>query len=408
MSARRGIKSANVKSTKLDNGAKRKAQSAKPILFFVLVVIVVVFWVVVDATATYAGKVKDIKKRARAGASVFVPTSVQRQREVKMIRNSVFFSPLETAIADGPSHNSVVQNTRAEFTLDGWQIVPFEKVNRFDVWLIGFDGGWKEVSGRVVYDLPAGPKTYTLLARAKNNKGEFDNTAAVRTFSVNVSPYFGRIKVTNVSVRGASDRPHYEKLSLYNQSSDRPVDVTGWRVAIRRSNFSFVVPAAANVLDTRSSVENDRVVLARGHTLDVYFGKRSPVGVNFQENACSAFFRDSFESYDALSSFGSCPPPDPSSYSGFSAACRSFVRGLNACGAPQLGLYQFANEPSCRDFIIRNFNYAACVSRARSRANFYSGRWRVYLGRSEGVMDDLDDTISLYDNAGLLVDRYEY
>ncbi|MEK7609139.1 MAG: hypothetical protein AAB476_01520, partial [Patescibacteria group bacterium] len=74
----------------------------------------------------------------------------------------------------------------------------FEKVKRFDVWLIGYDGGWKETGGKVAYNLPAGRKTYTLLARAKNSAGEFDNTAAVRTFMVNTSEYFGKIKIASV------------------------------------------------------------------------------------------------------------------------------------------------------------------------------------------------------------------
>ncbi|MEK9185492.1 MAG: hypothetical protein AAB863_01830, partial [Patescibacteria group bacterium] len=66
------------------------------------------------------------------------------------------------------------------------------------------------------------------------------------------------------------------------------------------------------------------------------------------------------------------------------------------------------NESECRDFIIKNYNYQACVARSKDRMEFYSGKWKVYLGRSEDIMDDLNDTIFLYDSRGLLVDKYKY
>ena len=357
--------------------------------------------------AAQAGKVSDIKKRIRIPAgSVFLPRD--RSVDVGLIRDSIFSSPMETAIVSGPDQNGIIENTRVEFKMDGWQILPFERTSRFDVWLVGYDTVWKETSSQISYVLPAGKKTYTFLARAKNKKGGVDSTAAVRSFTVQVSPYFGKVVINNVSYRGYSNKPQYEKLSVTNQSSDSQVEVTGWRVVANRSNFSFVIPTGANVLDPRSTAGYDRISLRRGGSVEIYVGKRSPVGVNFQENICAGYMSGLFEGYDSLGGYGSCPLPDKSEYERFSIDCRTYVRGISSCRIPQLEYYKFANEPECRDFIIKNYNYQACVSRSRNKAEFYSGRWKIYLGRGDEVMDDLNDTILLYDNQGLLVDRYKY
>lgn len=353
-----------------------------------------------------AGKVGDIIKRSKLKSSVFISPS--RQREIQMVRNSVFFSPLETAITGGPEHNGSVEDIKVEFTLDGWQILPFEKVRRFDVWLIGYDGGWKEVGSKVAYNLPAGKKTYTLLARAKNNRGEFDNTAAVRTFMVSTSEYFGKIKIANVVRRGSAVKPHYEKLTLRNQSSDLGVNITGWLVKAERSKFSFEVPTATRVYNPRELSAHDPIVLTKSASVDVYIGKKSPLGVNFQENSCDGYLNDSFESYDGLSASGRCILPEPADYNHFSVSCRTFVRGVSGCRTPRLTAFQFGGEPACRDFIVKNYTYQSCVDRSRNRADFYQGQWKVYLGRAEEVFDDLNDKVYLYDNKGLLVDVYKY
>ncbi|MEK7609140.1 MAG: hypothetical protein AAB476_01525, partial [Patescibacteria group bacterium] len=63
-----------------------------------------------------AGKIGDIIKRSKLKSSVFISPS--RQSGVRMVRNSVFFSPLETAITAGPENNGSVPDGKVEFTLD--------------------------------------------------------------------------------------------------------------------------------------------------------------------------------------------------------------------------------------------------------------------------------------------------
>lgn len=352
-----------------------------------------------------AGKVGDIRKRIRTKVSVFLPPS---QAQLQSAKTSIFFSPMETAIAGGPEQNSTIQYTKVDFLLDGWQVLPFKKTTRFDVWLIGYDTGWRSVSHKVSYNLPPGPKTYTLLARAKNEKGEFDNTAAARSFNVDVSEYFGRVKIIGVNYRGSSNRPNYEKITISNRAVDTGVNITGWTLKTRRFKHFVEIPKASAVFNPRNLDAGDNIYLAKGGTVDFYVGKRSPLGINFQENSCDGYLAGSFESYDALSSTGRCLLPNPASYSDFSISCRNFVRSISSCREPKLEYYSFINEPSCRDFIVKNYTYQACVERARRQASFYLGRWKVYLGRNAEILDDLDDTVYLYDNKGLLVDVYGY
>ncbi|MBI4119946.1 MAG: hypothetical protein HY454_00600 [Parcubacteria group bacterium] len=352
-----------------------------------------------------AGKIKDIKKRSRA--SVFIPPQ-SRQEIIRPARNAVFFSPLETIITSGPANNNFVQSTSVEFVLDGWQIVPFKKTNRFEVWLFGLDAGWREAGERISYNLPPGKRLYTFMARAKNEAGETDRTAAVRNFYTFTSPYYGKIDITAVDGRGSFDKPQYERVTLYARNLAGPVNVSGWRLATRRKSFSFAIPSAARLFDPANLIGIEPIKLSSGDSLNVFVGKASPVGSGFQENGCMGYLRSGFEGYDALAGGGSCSAVSPSVYSSYSVDCRRFLNGLSACASVNLEPWQFGADPACRDFIVRNYNYAACVERGKNQANFFTGRWRIYLGQSDEILDDLDDTVYLYDGQGLLVDIYSY
>ncbi|MEK7565251.1 MAG: hypothetical protein AAB501_03380 [Patescibacteria group bacterium] len=353
-----------------------------------------------------AGKVGDIKKRIKTKVSVFLPQN--RQAQMQSVKTGIFFSPMETVILGGPEQNSIIQNTKVEFTLDGWQVLPFEKTNRFDVWLIGYDTGWRAVSSKVTYNLPAGKKTYTLLARAKNAQGEYDNTAVIRSFLVNVSDNFGKVKISNINYRGSSNRSNYEKLSIVNRSSDLGVNITGWTLKTSRFSNLFQIPQASRIYNPRDLNATDDIILNKGNFADIYVGKRSPLSVNFQENSCDSYLTGAFEGYDSLSGGGRCNLPSPSDYNSYSISCRRYLNGISSCKEPKLEYYSFINEQSCRDFIIKNYNYQACVDRSKNQASFYLGRWKIYLGRNEEILDDLDDTLYLYDSRGLLVDTYGY
>lgn len=353
-----------------------------------------------------AGKVGDIKKRIKTKVSVFLPQN--RQAQMQSVKTGIFFSPMETVILGGPEQNSIIQNTKVEFTLDGWQVLPFEKTNRFDVWLIGYDNGWRAVSSKVTYNLPAGKKTYTLLARAKNAQGEYDNTAVIRSFLVNVSDNFGKVKISNVNYRGSSNKPNYEKVSIVNRSSDLGVNITGWTLKTKRFSNSFQIPQASRVYNPRDLNATDNIVLNKGGVADFFVGKRSPLSVNFQENACDGYISSAFESYDSLSSTGRCNLPSRSDYNSYSISCRGYLNGISSCKEPRLEYFSFINEPSCREFITKNYNYQACVERSKNQASFYLGKWKIYLGHNEEILDDLDDTLYLYDSMGLLVDTYSY
>ncbi len=379
--------------------AKREVKSAKPVLLFVFILLVGL------AGFVEAGKIKDIKKRVKK--SIFIPPQ-SRQEIIRPARNAVFYSPLETAIVSGPPNNSFVQSTSVEFVLDGWQIVPFKKTGRFEVWLLGVDVGWREAGERISYNLPPGKRLYTFMARAKNDAGETDRTAAVRNFYSLTSPYFGKIDITSVDNSGSFDRPQYERVTLYARNPDNPVNITGWRVASRRKSFSFAVPSAARLFDPANLIGIEPIKLSSGNSLNIFVGKVSPVGIDFQENGCMGYLRSGFEGYDALAGGGSCSAISPSAYSGYSTECRRFLNGLGACANVNLTPWQFGADPSCRDFIVKNYNYRACVERSKNQPNFFTGRWRIYLGQSDEVLDDLDDTIYLYDGQGLLVDVYSY
>lgn len=355
-----------------------------------------------------AGKISDIKKRV--SNSIFLPkkqTSSTSSSNTKSASSGIFSSPLETVITAGPENNSFVQDIKVTFVLDGWQILPFKKTTNFDVWLVGVDSGWRNASKQVSYNLPPGKQTYTFMARAKIGSS-YDVTPVVRNFTIYTSPYFGKISISGINKIGTAKNPEYEKFSITAGNIESPINISGWKVTVKRSRFSFSIPSAQKLYDPRSPSNDNVVVLNKSNSAEILVGRRSPLGVNFQENSCQGYLTGVFESPDSLSGSGKCRLPDSSSYGGFSKECRNFIRGINSCRNVSMVYYQFANEPSCRDFIIKNYNYQSCVERNKDGVDFYLNHWRIYLGRNDEILDDLNDTIYLHDGQGLLVAAASY
>ena len=226
------------------------------------------------------------------------------------------------------------------------------------------------------------------------------------------SPLKGKVRIADVHRSGIS--PHEEYVTIryggglfgFSQSSgEPPVDVTGWRVASRRTIGT--IPRAYNIPEI-DSVEQD-VMLPPGGELIVVTGTPSYQS-NFRENNCVGYLNEFHSFTPSLSN--SCADANPDRgrllNRGFNGACIETIEDVATCRMPKGPFQAGVIGRECIDYLNQNLSYAGCVKNFRDRGNFLGNAWRVSLKLSAKMFDPLHDRAVLRDQNGLLVDEFEY
>lgn len=150
------------------------------------------------------------------------------------------------------------------------------------------------------------------------------------------------LEADGVSATSASE----EYVVLYASSANNAaIDITGWSVVSERTGTRIVVPLATTLFTPGSPSKVQGVSLAPGGRILLYTGI-SPVGVSYQENACTDFLAD---------------------------------------------------MPS----------YASCLSAQQRDPGFQSTSWRLYAAFTTEVWLE-SDTLRLIDGQGRLIDIASY
>ncbi len=126
---------------------------------------------------------------------------------------------------------------------------------------------------------------------------------------------------------------------------------------------------------------------------------------NFQINDCFGWLNSV---YNIDSSLNYCPLIQIGDLTGLGldSACQNLILNSGSCRAPSdTVLNSYSRE--CRIWVEQNLNYNACVEKNMNKSDFYKG-WQIYTGNNNLFYDQLHDRIELRDQAGLLVDSYEY
>jgi len=216
------------------------------------------------------------------------------------------------------------------------------------------------------------------------------------TIKLGESIYKGKVSISSVYRYGQ------EQINLsaaYSESGS--IDITGWRiVSIQRGE---TVIGRGLALPQFNSFSSD-IRLKSGDSVKIIAGI-SPLLSSFQINSCFGWLNSV---YNIDSSLNYCPLIQISNLTGFGldSACQNLILNSGSCRAPSdTVLNNYSRE--CRIWVEQNLNYNACVKKHMVESDFYKS-WQIYTGNNNLFYDQLHDHIELRDQAGLLVDSYEY
>lgn len=318
---------------------------------------------------------------------------------------------VDTYIASGPRNGEVFDTTN-EVTFNFGAVIP-EGENRVNIFyetkVDGFDNAWVKTSSKQrTIKLPAGTKEYTFLVRA-GIKTFVDKTPAKRTFKINVSPYFDKVKVSQVQT-SAYPNPSLITLNTYI-TTDEKINITGWK--LKGENGSFEIYKGVEKYYPLIYPYGENILVKKGDTIQIS-SAQNPLGErdkNFRINKCMGYLTNSYTFPISISK--SCPKVSQADLPGYlSTCCKEFIGRLSSCGSAKyqdLQSYKLFSDSSCMTYINDNFNYGGCFKNYSKAENFSGNQWHIYTNMiGKEIVDKDKGTVYLYDQNGLVVNKYSF
>jgi len=227
------------------------------------------------------------------------------------------------------------------------------------------------------------------------------------------SPYYGKIRMSNISELGGTD-PNREYLTLStNLEKNENLKITGWYLKSEVTGYYAVIAKAALLpfpfTKTESGVilqQDDAVILTKGF---------SPIGISFRTNKCTGYFEENRTFTPDLSL--QCPRPIDEKLPNFSNVydrndeCISVIERIPRCTTKDSEFIRGLPDtvPStCKDYITNQINYNTCVALHFGDTDFPGNEYRLYLNKFGPLWRTTHDTINLHDENGLVVDSISY
>ncbi len=313
---------------------------------------------------------------------------------------------IDTYIKYGPGEEEVINETnKVEFEY-GAILSPEDTEGSivFETKVEGLED-WKETyNQKRTVTFPPGVKEYTFLVRAKiKYKDIIDPTPASKTFKINISPYFGKIKISSISHASIN-------LNSYLNEEEK-INITGWQIKGKKGKIT--IPKGRELFILGNSLPDKNIYVKRGD--QVYLRSDSnpfKVNIAFRPNQCFGYLVSYYDSIRVFSGGKICPSADQDEICNFSSNCRSLISSLTSSCRPisysnNLSLtYDSTCQSYIDNYIARNLNYEGCIENYYKNENFLAKTWYFFAGFD--ITCRCGDTIYLYDKNGLLVDSYDY
>lgn len=241
------------------------------------------------------------------------------------------------------------------------------------------------------------------------------------------STYSGQVRLEAGNAQ-SEIQPNQEYITLYS-NSQTPIAITGWRLTSNRQKVAYqspsvVIPLGVKVYDPRQSRRLEPIVLQPGDEANIITGQINVsepylINVSFKTNECSGYL-GSYPDYQfSPSLYSNCPASTRApNYDLIDESCTNFIEQLSSCHTPDFtpgegenGNYVDGSADltyQCKQFLKANYSYQACLDRYRSQSDFLGQTWYVYLNRIYEMWGQKNETVSLYDQYGLLVDQLSY
>lgn len=212
------------------------------------------------------------------------------------------------------------------------------------------------------------------------------------------SPYRGKIFISSVS--GAGETPEFESVVLENRSQKEKVSLTGFSIENSRGE-RFIIPPGYD-LPGFSAPAQDQILLKPGERVTINAGKQDR-RMDFRQNLCTGYFDETSRFTPALSH--QCPRSDARRLTNLSDRCLRIIDATASCRQPT---FEGFVDSDCSAYLNENLNYAGCVRNYRSREDFYSKEWLVWMQRPAEFLRNVHDKVILRDPQGKIADEYSY
>ena len=339
-------------------------------------------------------------------------SQVQEQSTVKPATLPVTVKPavptaiINTYIIAGPEQGEIIEETdtvKFEFNAE---VISGEVSGRiyFETKIKELNEDWKKSSSKErTIKLPAGFKEYTFLVRA-TARDVIDLTPAERSFRINISPYFKKLRISSVQTKTDSR----ESLVTLTTSllKEEEINISNWYFQGKGGKISIPL-GMEKYYPLHGQFSGQDIIIKRGDRIYLS-GDVNPLGENrnFRVNKCMGYLKNNHDFPISISK--SCPRMSSEETSHLSVCCREFISKLRSCEKPDYSDdYNIGTDTSCLSFLDENFNYAGCFSNYSTDENFLKNYWHIYLGRNPVIRGDCD-TLYLRDANGLFVAKYSY
>ena len=263
--------------------------------------------------------------------------------------------------------------------------------------------------------------------RDGSGSGGAGSDGAQDTVELGISPWEGKVRLQSGNGRYETD-PDREYVVIQTSRSDEAVDITGWVLMnakdnqpIRSGVNEFYYPNAdrvtiglgARVVSNTGGSGGERIVVPKGGRAIVATGHPPDtfpalIKTSFLDTKCTGYLAEGGVFPAGVG--GRCVSPrNEPGIDTISNACYDFVRTIGSCRIPTYERMERAEiSNQCRKYIDEHFNYKGCVTYHQYDSDFFSDVWHVFLFQSTELWSRSGDTISLFDENGLLVDQISW
>ena len=322
----------------------------------------------------------------------------------------------------------------------------------FGLWF--FSGGPKRSSEQKPFISPPAPidtgKTYGSLGlESGSKKASLEPVSSSKSVSAkdpNASPYQGLIHLGrgNASSETDANDEYIENRSDYKNKT--AVNISGWtlrnggdsrsydsygQVVKGQSHTARLPGVAVNIWTSTGPKETVPIKLSANERVYVVSGSPFPYGSpynireSFRVNKCMGYIENIPNYRFAPNLSTSCPSPakDPTLPT-LPEQCYNQIRSIGACQTIDFKTKdswcilhyndsarndKLCNLPSyCKNIIQTHYTYESCVRTHQTDEDFFKAEWRLYLGSIWELWASRNETISLYDENGKLVDQIKY
>jgi len=226
------------------------------------------------------------------------------------------------------------------------------------------------------------------------------------------SQYKDTVQLVKASATQTNPDREYLQITISNKSPV-PIIIDSWKIrSAITGNQVFV--GKASYLPRMGAVNTEYTIKANpGDKITITTGK-SPIGSSFRLNKCTGFLEQYQNFYPTLPRV--CPRPKdeiPSEYAyatgpnAFNDQCVDFIDRMGVCSINTKDI-PLNMQSQCVEFVTKQINYNACITKHSNETDFYDDEWRVFLKRDAELWKDRREVIELIDEKGFVIDSISY